>query len=321
MPGDDGRVPSIDVSRSTALAGAALLVLVLVVAGQRLAGAGTAGYVYWPKGGGGTVPTAGDDGGKAAAGIVPASLVGAWEGVLKGTADVPYETRRIEITQGPAGAKTAVYTHVTGEQLCIGRAPLVSATDGELVLGEAEITESVPAERCTPAARQTLRIRSADVVEWSSGVAKGTFFLYFPSWDDLLETVRGRLVAEFAATHPLPTEVDGPVDWPALVDWLACAFVDFTLSRRGLGEAIFHSDFAERRPLADNGVTQLTAIIRAGQEALAFGPVDPEPTARLLFGATHEAADAIAEGADREAMLAALKSLLRRTLAPQEDHP
>jgi competence protein ComEA len=42
VPGDDGRVPSIDVSRSTALAGAALLVLVLVVAGQRLAGAGTA---------------------------------------------------------------------------------------------------------------------------------------------------------------------------------------------------------------------------------------------------------------------------------------
>jgi AcrR family transcriptional regulator len=158
-------------------------------------------------------------------------------------------------------------------------------------------------------------VRVEDVVR-EAGVAKGTFFLYFPTWDDLLETIRDRLVAEFSETHPLPTEVEGPVDWPNLVDWLACAFVDFTLSRRGLGEAIFHSDFAERRPLADNGVTQLTAIIRAGQEAQAFGPVDPEPTARLLFGATHEAADAIAEGADRDAMLAALKSLLRRTLAP-----
>ncbi|GAA2793647.1 hypothetical protein [Streptomyces showdoensis] len=52
---------------------------------------------------------------------------------------------------------------------------LLSATDSELVLGEAEITASVPAQRCTPAARQTLRLRANDVVEWSSGVAKSTF--------------------------------------------------------------------------------------------------------------------------------------------------
>ncbi|MFB7515406.1 serine/threonine-protein kinase [Streptomyces sp. NPDC056144] len=159
--------------------------LVAAVAALVLAGAGTAGYVYWPKGGdggSGRTAAAGKDAGKGtgkdtgkAAGIVPPSFVGAWEGVLKGSADIPYETRRIEITQGPQGARTAVYTHVTGDQLCIGRAPLLSATDGELVLGEAEITESVPAGRCTPAGRQTLRMRSTDVVEWGSGVAKGTF--------------------------------------------------------------------------------------------------------------------------------------------------
>ncbi|MDB5470607.1 MAG: hypothetical protein JWR84_2167 [Caulobacter sp.] len=159
------------------------------------------------------------------------------------------------------------------------------------------------------------QVRVEDVVR-EAGVAKGTFFLYFPTWDDLLESIRDRLVSEFSTNYPLPTEVDGPVNWPALVEWLACAFIDFTLSRRGLGEAIFHSDFAERRPLADNGATQLAAIIRAGQEAAAFGAVDPDPTARLLFAATHEAADAIADGADREAVLAALRSLLRRALAP-----
>ncbi|MEU2234238.1 serine/threonine-protein kinase [Streptomyces vietnamensis] len=150
---------------------AAVTALVVVAA------AGVA-YTYWPKSGGTT-----DGGGKngtagptrPAAGIVPAAFLGAWEGVLKGKADAPYETSRIEITQGAAGAKAAVYTHVTGEQLCIGRATLISATDSELVLGEAEITESVPAQRCTPAARQTLTLRSTDVVEWGSGVAKATF--------------------------------------------------------------------------------------------------------------------------------------------------
>lgn len=159
------------------------------------------------------------------------------------------------------------------------------------------------------------RVRVEDVVR-AAGVAKGTFFLYFPTWDDLLEAIRARLVAEFDAAHPQPTEVDGPVDWPGLVESQATAFIDFTRSRRGIGEAVFHSDFAERRPLADNAVVRLSAVIRAGQEAEAFGPVDPEPTARLLYAAIHEAADAVAAGAGRDAMVAALNGLLRRTLAP-----
>jgi hypothetical protein len=45
--------------------------------------------------------------------------------------------------------------------------------------------------------------------------------------------------------------------------------------------------------------------------------VNPEPTARLLFAVIHEAADAIAGGDDREAMLSALRQLMRRALAPQ----
>jgi AcrR family transcriptional regulator len=159
------------------------------------------------------------------------------------------------------------------------------------------------------------RVRVEDVVR-EAGVAKGTFFLYFPTWDDLLETVRTRMVSEFDTAHPLPTEAVAPVDWPQLVEDQAAAFIDFTLSRRGIGEAVFHSDFAEHRPLADNGIQRLSAVIRAGQEAQAFGRVDPEPTARLLFAAIHEAADAVAGGADREVMVAALKTLLRRALAP-----
>ncbi|MFD9608019.1 serine/threonine-protein kinase [Streptomyces sp. NPDC059083] len=148
--------------------------LLAAVTALVVAAAAGAAYTYWPQDGG--TGGGGKSGSSAGpSGIVPAAFLGAWEGVLKGSANVPYETSRIEITQGPAGARAAVYTHVTGEQLCMGRATLVSATEGELVLGEAEITASVPARRCTPAARQTLRLRSADVVEWGSGVATSTF--------------------------------------------------------------------------------------------------------------------------------------------------
>ncbi|HEY9235565.1 MAG TPA: helix-turn-helix domain-containing protein [Phenylobacterium sp.] len=174
-----------------------------------------------------------------------------------------------------------------------------------------EIVEA--AERLLQA--QGSRVRVEDVVR-EAGVAKGTFFLYFPTWDDLLETIRERLVGRFDTAHPLPTEADGPIDWPALVAEQAAAFIDFTIPNHSVGEAIFHSDFAERRPLADNGILRLTAVIRAGQEAQAFGPVDPEPTARLLFAAIHETADAVARGEDRDMAVAALQNLLRRALAP-----
>lgn len=159
------------------------------------------------------------------------------------------------------------------------------------------------------------QVRVEDVTR-EAGVAKGTFFLYFPTWDDLLEAVRQRLITEFDAANPQPIEADGPIDWLSLVESQAAAFIDFTLSRQGLGDAIFHSDFAERRPLADNGILRIAAVIRAGQEAGAFAPVDPDPTARLLFATIHETADAMARGADRDASLSALNHLLRRTLAP-----
>lgn len=163
--------------------------------------------------------------------------------------------------------------------------------------------------------RDGARVRVEDVVR-EAGVAKGTFFVYFPTWDDLLETISDRMVAELAAAYRLPTEAEGPVDWPAVIDGLIAAYIDFAAARQGVGKVIFHSDFSQRRPMAHNAVTHLSAIIRAGQEAEAFGPVDPDPTARLMFAALDEAAVAVSGGADRAAILAAMSHLIRRTLAP-----
>lgn len=179
---------------------------------------------------------------------------------------------------------------------------------------EARKTEIVEAAERLLQARGA-RVRVEDVVA-EAGVAKGTFFLYFPTWDDLLETVRDRLIAEFDAIAPLPTEVSGPVDWPAVMDRQAAAFIDFASTRQGIGQALFHSGFAARRPQADHAPVRIAAAIRAGQEAGAFGPVDPEPTARLLYAAIDDAARVVAAGADRGPMVAALQHMIRRTLAP-----
>jgi AcrR family transcriptional regulator len=160
-------------------------------------------------------------------------------------------------------------------------------------------------------------VRVDDLVR-EAGVAKGTFYLYFPAWDDLLEVVRARIFEAFDTAYPLPSEVDGPVDWLRLMDWLAGAFVDFTLQLGGIHEAVFHSDFAQRRPQppSDDPRRRLTAIIRAAQEAGAFADVDPEPTARLLFALLHETADAVEAGEDRARAVAALRRVVRSALAP-----
>ncbi|MFD3723746.1 serine/threonine-protein kinase [Streptomyces sp. NPDC058671] len=155
--------------------------LVAALAALAVAAAATATYTLWPdpgaggdgqknRGAGGTV------GGSARpAGIVPAAFLGAWEGVLQGSPDHPRETSRIEISQGAAGTKNAVYVQVTENRLCMGRSRLVSADEDKVVLGESDVTTSVPPQRCTPAAHQTLTLRSPDVLEWTSGAAKATF--------------------------------------------------------------------------------------------------------------------------------------------------
>lgn len=158
--------------------------------------------------------------------------------------------------------------------------------------------------------------RVEDVVS-AAGAAKGTFYLYFPSWDDLLEAIRARLLAAFDAGHPLPTRIDATTDWPRLLDRFAVAFVDGVVAMGGMHAVLFHSDFAERRPIpaGDNPANKLSALIRAGQEAGAFARLDLASSGRLLFAVIHETADAVAGGADRKRALAAMRWILRRSLA------
>ncbi|MGW2015549.1 serine/threonine-protein kinase [Streptomyces sp. NPDC001927] len=176
-PGDDTPVPPTPPKpsrrRRTGLLAAATALVVAAAAGLT--------YAYWPDAG------AGEDGGKNRAGgrtvsgtprpsgIVPGAFLGAWEGVLRGSVDSPRDAARIEIGQGAAGAKVAVYTRTSEEQMCMGRSRLVSADEDKVVLGESDVTTSVPSQRCTPLAHQTLTLRSPDVLEWSSGAAKATF--------------------------------------------------------------------------------------------------------------------------------------------------
>jgi AcrR family transcriptional regulator len=163
-------------------------------------------------------------------------------------------------------------------------------------------------------------IRVEDVVR-EAGAAKGTFYLYFPAWDDLLEVLRARVFEAFNREHPLPR---GPaIDWLQVVQGQACAFVDSVVALGRLHEVIFHSGFEQRRPLPEgkDAIGRFAMLVRVGVRAGTFADVAPALTGRLLFAAVHEAADAVASGADRDRVLAALRWILLRTLEPASRRP
>lgn len=176
-----------------------------------------------------------------------------------------------------------------------------------------EIIEA--AERLLRAAGPAVRV---DDVVHEANAAKGTFYLYFPAWDDLLEALRARIFEAFDAAHPEPGAVGAGADWQTELEDYAEAFVDAAIAMGGIHDVIFHSDFAQRRP-ASGGVDtirRLELLIRAGQAAGAFAVFETAPVARLLFAVMHETLDTIVAGRDRQQALAAMRFVLRRILTP-----
>ncbi|MFG3347532.1 serine/threonine-protein kinase [Streptomyces sp. NPDC048018] len=250
--------------------------LIGAVTALAVAAAGTLAYTYWP--GAGTASGADGHRNKARggtgtssgpAGIVPAGFLGAWEGVLQGSDSHPRETLRLEITQGAAGSKAAVYVHVTDERLCMGRSRLVSADEDKVVLGESDVTTSVPAQRCTPSARQTLTLRSPEVLVWTSGAAKATFR-------------KGRTGSE-----ALPAKFPG--SWrmrndPEVFGKDVDRYTDeVTLTQGPVGSAVLRYEQgyprtdAEGNPTSDSVHCIFTALLARTGTPLVVGPQTAEP--------------------------------------------
>jgi AcrR family transcriptional regulator len=170
------------------------------------------------------------------------------------------------------------------------------------------------------AAERVLRRRGTDTVRVEDVVrearaAKGTFYLYFASWEDLLLALRGRIFERFDAQFPLLADPSRITDWPKLIDAMAIGFIDYTLSLGGLHKAIFHGPIVLRtNPEHGSAVDRIAPLIEAGAKKGAFAKVDAHTTAQLLFAMLHEAVDAIEAGQDRGRVVRAVRALLSRCL-------
>ena len=156
-------------------------------------------------------------------------------------------------------------------------------------------------------------VRVEDVVA-EAKAAKGTFYAYFATWDDLLETIRSQKIAEVEKAAG-PIMVFGPkTDWRAVLPSLAVILIDFIVASEGLHEALFHSAFTRNRPEPPHKrlAARLAQVLKAGMAAGAYAQLDPEPTGALVSAVIHETADQILAGADRARALAALGHALHR---------
>lgn len=157
------------------------------------------------------------------------------------------------------------------------------------------------------------RARVEDITH-AAGAAKGTFYLYFASWNDLLAALREHLVASYAAEVRAKLADLSAMKWSD-IESECVRFVDFVVGLGDLHEAIFHGPGIEHPVNKERSADALIAeMINAGIAAGTCRPVAAELAAPLLFSVLHATADAIARTGGREVKLDTLLGLLRAWL-------
>jgi AcrR family transcriptional regulator len=151
-----------------------------------------------------------------------------------------------------------------------------------------------------------------------AGTAKGNFYRYFPTWDDLLLAVRAHLLDRYSEEARQRYAGRTGIDWNAVIDDETDRFLTFQLGLAGLHEAVFHGPASRAEPVSPAGsaASLIAWLLRAGTAAGAFAGTDVDVTARLIFHLLHGAADEIAAGADRQQIQQATLAIIHRALAP-----
>ncbi|NLI26770.1 MAG: TetR/AcrR family transcriptional regulator [Acetobacter sp.] len=184
---------------------------------------------------------------------------------------------------------------------------------------EARRLELVEAALSVLRSQGPINARVEDVTE-AAGAAKGTFYLYFSSWEDLLIEVRAHLLSKYITEMQKRFPVEALSDWWAAFEKECVYFVDFVEELGDLHKAIFHGQIADHpidSPISSG--TVVSWMLKTGIESGACRHVEIDVAARLLFSVLHTTADSIGQMGDRERYLNSMFDLLRawlRTSAP-----
>ena len=180
-----------------------------------------------------------------------------------------------------------------------------------------------PDERRTELLEAAIRVLQAkgpdearvEDVTGEAGAAKGTFYLYFVSWEDLLFEVRAHLVTNYVTEMRSRFTDAARSDCWAAFENECLFFVDYIVELGDLHRAVFHGPIADK-PM-DSSMSSAAIIawmLGMGIDAGVCRPVQIEIAAPLVFSVLHAAADGIADFGDRKRRIDCLMDLLRRWL-------
>lgn len=163
----------------------------------------------------------------------------------------------------------------------------------------------------------------AEIVK-AADVAKGTFYLYFQTKEEILDALQERFIDGFCDRLDVAYAQSAGSDWPQrLDDWMA-ACVGFYLANVEFHDLVFHQFPLSRGQLqkANPIVDRLAVLLDAGRTDGVFDVDDSKMTAVMLFSAMHGAVDeAVADPAkkDRDRLFKSVKNLCLRAVVANRD--
>jgi AcrR family transcriptional regulator len=170
--------------------------------------------------------------------------------------------------------------------------------------------------------RDLSEVRVEDVTR-EAGAAKGTFYLYFSSWGDLLDAVRDHVLTNFTSAlldrFAIATTAS---EWWAALEEECTHFVQFHLELGTLHQAMFHSAVSKHSACQDQSDEVIIArLLRQGIALGACRELNTEMAAPLVFSLLHSTADAISKSNSSEGRLGVLMTLLRSWLSLPDTAP
>ena len=132
----------------------------------------------------------------------------------------------------------------------------------------------------------------SEIVE-AAQVAKGTFYHYFSSKNDMLEALARRYTEQFIASVDAAMETCAPDDWTGRLQmWIQANVETYVKTHRTHDIVYTNHHHHDRTNQAKNAILdQLLAIIEGGRAAGIWAPEEPRVVALLIYAGVHGATD------------------------------
>jgi AcrR family transcriptional regulator len=145
--------------------------------------------------------------------------------------------------------------------------------------------------------KQGVGATTIEQITLEADVAKGTFYLYFSSKEDVLAALERQFEEELIATIRASVGKRSKEDWRGRLGTWATAAATGYLDSIQLHDIVFHGrpqTRESRKGMVDNVIIDdLCELLQEGEAAGAWTVEDPKFTAVFLFNGLHGAADEV----------------------------